>query len=226
VLPSSLVLSHPPPSPANTPSRCRFPPQQIDCLLRTAHQHHLNNPPHLRRLSKAVVMTSYLTSPTFILGYSTLALATLIAGYATFTGSGTQFNPGSFFEQISPYAWAMTGVGLNIGLSVFGAGWYVPFSSLSSPFYTDGKKTPLRFFEVQKRHFVVFCFSPCRPLTRSFFAGVSGSPVLPFSERRCALLVYEQRTWSVMPLFVSRRYFFRRIEASRRRLLYLPSASH
>ncbi|GAA5860105.1 hypothetical protein JCM8547_009179 [Rhodosporidiobolus lusitaniae] len=64
-----------------------------------------------------------LTSPSFILTYSTLLVATVIAGYATFTGSGTQFNPGAFLEQTSPYAWAMTGVGLNIGLSVAGAGW-------------------------------------------------------------------------------------------------------
>ncbi|GAA5911261.1 hypothetical protein JCM6882_004079 [Rhodosporidiobolus microsporus] len=66
---------------------------------------------------------AYLTSPSFLLSYSTLAAATLFAGYATFTGSGTQFNPGAFLEQTSPYAWAMTGVGLNIGLSVAGAGW-------------------------------------------------------------------------------------------------------
>ncbi|BGP13467.1 V-type proton ATPase subunit c'' [Rhodosporidiobolus nylandii] len=65
----------------------------------------------------------YLSSPSFLVGYSALALATLAAGYATFTGSGTQFNPGAFLEQTSPYAWAMTGVGLNIGLSVAGAGW-------------------------------------------------------------------------------------------------------
>ncbi|GAA5990596.1 hypothetical protein JCM11641_007798 [Rhodosporidiobolus odoratus] len=66
---------------------------------------------------------SYFSSPTFLIGYSALAIATLAAGYATFTGSGTQFNPGAFLEQTSPYAWAMTGVGLNIGLSVAGAGW-------------------------------------------------------------------------------------------------------
>jgi hypothetical protein len=33
-----------------------------------------------------------------------------------FTGSGTQFNPGAFLEQTSPYVWALTGMGLNIGL--------------------------------------------------------------------------------------------------------------
>ncbi|GAA5887205.1 hypothetical protein JCM16303_007376 [Sporobolomyces ruberrimus] len=66
---------------------------------------------------------SLLYSTPGLVAYSGLALATLVAGYITFTGSGTQFNPGSFLEQTSPYAWAMTGVGLNIGLSVAGAGW-------------------------------------------------------------------------------------------------------
>lgn len=37
--------------------------------------------------------------------------------------AGTQFNPGAFLEDTSPYAWALTGVALNIGLSVIGAGW-------------------------------------------------------------------------------------------------------
>lgn len=39
---------------------------------------------------------------------------------------GTQFNIGGFLEETSPYAWALTGVALNIGLSVIGAGWCVP----------------------------------------------------------------------------------------------------
>jgi len=74
---------------------------------------------------------SLLYSTPGMIAYGGLTLATLIAGYITFTGSGTQFNPGSFLEQTSPYAWAMTGVGLNIGLSVAGAGWFVLSLSLS-----------------------------------------------------------------------------------------------
>lgn len=57
--------------------------------------------------------------------YSTAALAASFAAYLVFTGSGTQFNPGAFIEQTSPYAWALAGIGLNIGLSVAGAGWSV-----------------------------------------------------------------------------------------------------
>lgn len=41
------------------------------------------------------------------------------------TGSGEAFNVGQFLETTSPHAWALVGVGLNIGLSVIGAGWCV-----------------------------------------------------------------------------------------------------
>jgi hypothetical protein len=43
----------------------------------------------------------------------------------TTLGSGEAFNVGRFLEESSPYAWASTGIGLCIGFSVLGAGWYI-----------------------------------------------------------------------------------------------------
>ncbi|GAB7325873.1 hypothetical protein MBLNU13_g09941t1 [Cladosporium sp. NU13] len=48
---------------------------------------------------------------------------TVIGLYMLFNGEGEAFNVGAFIESISPYAWASSGIGLCIGLSVIGAAW-------------------------------------------------------------------------------------------------------
>lgn len=66
-----------------------------------------------------LLLTGMYTSPRPILPSPTSTLA------SDTTGQGERFNPGQFLAESNPLAWASVGIALCIGLSVFGAGWYV-----------------------------------------------------------------------------------------------------
>ncbi|WOO84748.1 putative V-type proton ATPase proteolipid subunit [Vanrija pseudolonga] len=52
-----------------------------------------------------------------------VATVVVIGLYLLLTGQGHRFNVAQFLEEVSPFAWATTGIALCIGLSVAGAGW-------------------------------------------------------------------------------------------------------